>query len=324
MPLNPKNWWEADIDLMGRKGQWDAVVQAFASMSGRGWLRAECPMCLAEGASHDKKKSLGLNTATGGYNCYKCGARGRLPEEYQEQLGELIDLELVERRLDDRDDGDEIQRGDPAPGFVRIFEGAGLLDPAHNDIRFYVTAPKTVFLHGQRCRGIPAERARQMQMGTGVGRCTGRVVTPVLDWRDPAGPWLAWHGRDATGANLIPHLYSKHLNRDQTVWNGAAIFEKTDEPLFIMEGILDAQAVWPHGVACLGKPLKAHLNLFKYTTRPIAVCLDGDAWQEGWAYAMSLKLYGLPAANIRLPAKTDPDEVPRDWLFAEARKVLGL
>jgi len=312
-------WWKLETDIHGKRAQWDGVVSAFANAQGRGWLRAVCPMCEADG-SRDLKKSLGFYTFSGGYSCFKCGARGRLPAEYLVQLGSLVDLDLDDVELEQRH-ADE-RRGEPAPGFVRIFEGPGLDDPAHDLVRHYVCSPKAVLLNGKPCRGIPAQRAREMQMGTGTGKCGNRVVTPIFDMARPEGPWLAWHGRDITGESLVPHLYSRGLDRARTLWNGAALFIETDDPVFICEGVLDAQAAWPRGVACLGKPVPAHLDLFRRSTRPIVVCLDGDAWREGEALVMKLRLFGLRAVNLRLPPKTDPDDVTQDYLFSRARELL--
>lgn len=308
---------QSSADYLAKRAEWEAIVEAFTGASGKGWLRASCPACIAA-SGHDKKKSLGFNTATSGYNCNKCGMHGRLPPAYRAKLNDLIDLQDAPLF------GTQVETigVDPAPGFVPLFEEPYLSLPSLADLRRYVTAPKTERINGAPCRNIPEQRAREMHMGTGSYSCTGRIVTPILDWRGLTNRWLGWHGRDATGTNQIPHLYSPGLNRHITLWNGAALAADTDEPLFVCEGILDAQAVWPHGVACLGKPIPSHLSLLLTTQRPIVVCLDGDAWEEGWAFSVRLAMYHKRAAHIRLPPKTDPDEVPRDFLFEEARKAL--
>jgi hypothetical protein len=310
------DWWNVNPDVNGKRAERDAVVAAFANANGVGWLRAECPICIADG-SKDLKRSLGLNTATGGYNCYKCGARGRLRDEHIQQLGTLVDLEIDDVELDVTRFEDE-KFGEPAPGFVRVFEEPGLSNPEFDLVRHYVCSPSAVNINGQRCRGIPAQRAFEMQMGTGTGKCWNRLVTPILNPTNPNGPWLGWHGRDFTGESLVPHLYSKGLDRSKTMWNMEALRIETDFPLFVCEGILDAQTAWPHGVACLGKPIKEHVDFLRKVKRPIAVCLDGDAWREGEALTMKLKLFGKKAVNVRLPPKTDPGDLEQTTLFAQA------
>jgi hypothetical protein len=46
--------------------------------------------------------------------------------------------------------------------------------------------------------------------------------------------------------------------------------------------------------------------------------LDGDAWEAGRTIAKQLVHRGIRAGHVRLPARTDPDEVPLDELRAEA------
>ena len=48
----------------------------------------------------------------------------------------------------------------------------------------------------------------------------------------------------------------------------------------------------------------------------------GDAWEEGWALAMRLRLHGMRAGSVRLPPRKDPDQVDPAWLRAAARASL--
>lgn len=316
------NWWEKDIDLDGDRGVWDAVLGAYsgARPTHSGWVRARCPMCEEASGNIDKKASLGLNTKTGGYNCQKCLAHGRLPLSYRERLADVLDGDVEFSTA--VEPASIIRSVEPAPGFTPLF-GPGELTPAYAKILEYATNPKTVRnAGGKPCRGIPAERVVEMGLGTGTHKLTGRLVFPIFDWQNPLGPWLGWFARDATGMNPIPHLYSIGLSRHTTLWNAQALLVETDEPVFIMEGCLDAQAAWPHGVACLGKPLETHQVLFRRAKRPIVVCLDGDSWREGLALAWTLKHLGKRCVNLRLPAMRDPDDVPREFLFSEAARLL--
>jgi hypothetical protein len=49
---------------------------------------------------------------------------------------------------------------------------------------------------------------------------------------------------------------------------------------------------------------------------------DGDAWEEALMLAAQYRLLGHRAGYIRLPPKTDPDQVPHDWAMEEARRAL--
>ena len=79
---------------------------------------------------------------------------------------------------------------------------------------------------------------------------------------------------------------------------------------------------WPHAVAFLGKPSHEQVDMLMDCDRSIVIVLDGDAWREGWALAERLKLAGKRAAMVRLPPKTDPNDVDRRWLVTEARKAI--
>ena len=75
-------------------------------------------------------------------------------------------------------------------------------------------------------------------------------------------------------------------------------------------------------VACLGKPNEAHLALLQEARRPVVVVLDGDAWEEGEALSLRLRFEGLRAGFVRLPPKTDPDEVSPALVWDWARASL--
>jgi DNA primase len=108
------------------------------------------------------------------------------------------------------------------------------------------------------------------------------------------------------------------------LFNEAVLWVDTDEPVFAVEGVFDTTHVYPNAVAFLGKPLKSHILPLRAARRPVVVCLDGDAWEEGWALAMTLRHYGLRAGSIRLPARRDPNDMERVWLLEKARDSLTM
>jgi DNA primase len=107
------------------------------------------------------------------------------------------------------------------------------------------------------------------------------------------------------------------------MFNHATLLKETDTPAIIVEGVFDAIAFWPDAVAVLGKPTPAQVYALASARRPIAVVLDGDAWEEGEMLALKLRFEGQRAGSVHLPPRVDPDEVDRDWLRAEARSSLG-
>ncbi len=132
--------------------------------------------------------------------------------------------------------------------------------------------------------------------------------------------------RDYTGLSSVPYLYPKRMRRPELLYNEPALYVETDVPVLVCEGVFDAAVAFPDSVACLGKPLQAHVEKLRRARRPVVVCLDGDAWEEGWALAQTLKLHGVCAGNLRLPPKTDPEELGRGrkWLMQEARRCCGI
>jgi DNA primase len=145
------------------------------------------------------------------------------------------------------------------------------------------------------------------------------VVVPILS---PDGEWLGHVGRSWQKDAELPYLYGKGLQRRETLYNAAALNVQTDKPVMVVEGVLDALALWPDAVAVLGKPSEPQIWALADAARPVAVVLDGDAWSEGEALAMTLRLEGQRAGSVRLPPKTDPDEVDRGWLDEEVRRCL--
>jgi DNA primase len=98
------------------------------------------------------------------------------------------------------------------------------------------------------------------------------------------------------------------------LFNKSELFIDTPAPIFVVEGVFDALALYPHAVAVLGKPTTAQENIIAKTKRPICVALDGDAWQEGWAFAMRLRVRGRTAHPLKLPPCEDPATLGLAWL----------
>jgi hypothetical protein len=111
------------------------------------------------------------------------------------------------------------------------------------------------------------------------------------------------------------------MQRAKFLYNQAALYVETDAPVLIVEGVFDALPYWPHAVACLGKPGEVHRWLMTEAKRPIAVVLDGDAWEEGWGLSEWLRTeVNVPVGFVRLPPCTDPGSVDPAWLREEAKQ----
>jgi DNA primase len=119
------------------------------------------------------------------------------------------------------------------------------------------------------------------------------------------------------------YSYPKGMNRGDVLYRGAQLWEHTDEPLIVVEGVFDALYMWPHGVALLGKASEYQMEALFESPRPVVIILDGDAWEEAYAMKLRLQLHGKKhVGHVRLPPKKDPDDMPRDWLAEEIRRAL--
>lgn len=274
---------------------------AGARRSSGGWYRAACPYCLELTGKPDRRQSLGLKPAIAFFACFKCGTRGRLRD--------VPDAVLVAERV--APDRAPTPLKGPPPGYEPLWE-----DETWTSV-FFDRA--TGYL---RSRGVTQAVTRAARIGiASSGRLVGRVVVPVLDV--DGATWLGYSARDWTNRQDPRYRYPRGMKRGSLLYNWAALYVPTDEPLLLVEGVFDALPYWPDGVAALGKPGDFHRRLLAEAARPVAVCLDGDAWEEGWVVAEYLRLQGCRSGSVRLPPGADPNSVEHDWLREEARRCIA-
>lgn len=264
-----------------------------------GWWRSPCPFC--EG----RDPTLSYNPETGYWHCFRCRERGTLDvPEFLVGAGptpEQTAAELEEARR-------------PPEGYW----------PLAGDTS-YSFGPARDYLHN---RGVPETAWAEAQIGACVeGKYRGRIVVPNLQGD---GSWLGYTTRsyDKATPKKCAYRYPGGSWRGSVVWNVRALSVATDEPVYVVEGVLKGLPYWPHAVAHLGNSGPSAVTpqqfaMLAASRRPLAVVLDGDAHEQGWALAMRLRMEGCTAGSIRLPPNTDPDEVDAAWLWEEARASLG-
>lgn len=266
----------------------DLVLDAVAGrrVAASGWVRGNCPFCELKTGTADKRQCLGLHVFTGEWHCFRCASSGvllDLPEN----------VETIERR------GGEIEptKIELPEGFLPLFEEPGLSFPFTGAARDYLAA-----------RGLPAEVGHAAGIGVVlVGKYRGRVVVPVFD---PEGRKLVgWSARSYVESPWPKYLYPTGMDRRSIVYNGAALLRDTADPVFVVEGVFDALALWPDAVACLGKPSTPQIDAFTATRRPVVALLDGDAWRESLALMLRLRVRDHAAGSVRLPPRRDPATV---------------
>lgn len=280
-----------------------SAVRQLAEQSAQGtrgsgaWRRGICLACPTRTGKPDRRGCFSFNHLTGWYTCFKCGLGGRVKgfENVEYQAPDAPKLEHFEAPED----------------FLELCRGEGRTSMSLEPAREFL-----------RKRGLKDEALwKEARIGACLdGRFKGRVVVPILS---PEGVWKGYVGRSWHKKPDVPYLYPAGMNRRELLYNHAALLKQTETPVYVVEGVLDVLALWPDAVALLGKPSDAQVYSLAEASRPVVVCLDGDAWEEGEALTMRLQLEGQRAGNVRLPPKTDPDEVERAWLDAEAQRSLA-
>lgn len=256
------------------------------------WWRANCPFCPLALGKTDRKRALAIHADYGFYSCWRCGTKGKMDgtEEVPDEPKEEKPLEAME----------------PPEGFCLMGEEPGLSARGAADARAYLAS-----------RGLTVDMIRQAQIGACLsGPYLGKVVVPIFD--EPGERWLGWVGRTWFKKAPDPYRYPPGMPRGVVLYNHAAMHVETDRPCLIVEGVFDALALWPDGVALLGKQSEWQVQAMLAARRPVAVVLDGDAWEEGWALAMRLRMDGQRAGSVKLPPRMDPDDMPRPWIEEQA------
>lgn len=277
------------------------MAMATAHVRGSGWARAFCPFCDVIRGTPDRERALSIHTEHGGFHCHRCGTSGRLAGHEAEQT--LEDLRKV------RPNGDDAQK--PPPGFVFLQEEAGRESMALDPARDYLTL-----------RGVSEEVQAEIHVGAvASGDYANRVVIPVM--ADDA-TWMGWCARlwAAKCDKKKKYRFPNAMPRGEVLFNHRALYVRTDEPVYVVEGAFDVLPHWPHAVAVFGDVTQIQLETLALAHRPVVFVPDGDAWIKGEMLAYQLRLEGQMAGWVRLPPKKDPDEVPTDWLWEEARKNL--
>lgn len=272
----------------------DLVEEALGERAGER-VRAPCPLCIFLYGSRDKHGALSINTTTGWWRCFRCGACGRLRGYGDDDVG-------------DEEEPESTPALDLPPEFLPLESGSLVL--------------RRALRYALETRRVAPDAISTVGIGCALtGYWRNRLIVPI---RDIDGKLITYVGRAMSDEGTQRKYQYAQAPRGSTLFNEAALLEDTQRPALIVEGTLDAvvDGVWPNAVAVLGKPTKRQLVSLATSHRPLVVVLDGDAWAEGWALARRLRLMGVPAGSVRLPPKKDPDDVPAVDLWAAANRSL--
>lgn len=283
---------------MNRAERERIVRAALGSARARaGWMRARCPFC--EG----RDDSFSFHPETTYYHCFRCAKKGYL--EKQEGQEEFV----IPKQSEDEQARELRALTNPPDGFFLL---AGDTSESLGEARDYMHS-----------RGIPESVWHEAQVGAcAFGPYAGRVVIPNL-MQD--GSWYGYTTRAYSKAvpKKLAYKYPRGSWRGSVLHNQPALYEATEEILYVVEGAFDALFLWPHAVAVLGMPSEKQVQLLASSARPMAVVLDADAWQKGLALSLRLRLEGCRAGCVKLLDGADPDEVDRGDLWEWARDSLA-
>jgi hypothetical protein len=238
--------------------------------------------------------NLSINVGTGWWMCWRCSAKGRLPGVQHVLDGaRSFAAQAASAQLRDR------ERWQLPEGFVSLRDPYAANAAVLQGVLEYLEA------RGVHQR-IYEEAGLGAVLGGGVFWWRNRIVVPI---HDALGVLRGYVGR-TWYASTLPYMYPAGMQRGELLFNAGAIRIDTSEPLLVVEGVFDALPHWPYAVACLGKPTQAQYQLLLQARRPLAIALDRDAVDEGWALAQTLRLDGHRAACVVLPTSVkDPGEL---------------
>ena len=249
-----------------------------AKATDREYVYLRCPACQAD---TDRKRKLWVRRSDGVFACWRCGVRGRVPGVGSQELPEPDFAPPTTE-----------PEAEPIGRTVPVWERSQALQ-----------APQLA-LHR---RGVPPQVWRDAGLLYALdGRHKGRVAR-LVDAASPTRGWVAW---DWTGRRRPRYYTAKGTDR-RRVFLGEDVLRKPGKYVVVVEGMFDMLRLWPHAVACLGKPTRDQIVRLAGLDRPVVVVLDGDAWQEGYAAAEQVRLLGGECWAVLLPSGEDPDSVGR-------------
>jgi len=254
-----------------------------------GWVRGDCPFCVSRTGKVDRRRSLGVNVFTGFYVCHKCEVKGKI--EIDSDFETPSFLQETKTQIEQPE------------GFVPLWCDPGLTAEVFSEARGYL-----------RGRGYGRKSWADIKLGAvSSGYFANRIVIPIFKTKNRV-TWSGWVARDWTGYAIRKYLYPVGMNRNETMFEAWRLFDDSDAPLMIVEGVFDALPYHGDAIAVLGKPSHGQIELMKQSKRTMIVVLDGDAWETGFALSQKLKLNSCKANYVKLPAGEDPASVDHEWL----------
>jgi hypothetical protein len=289
--------------------------------------RVCCPFC----PTPDDKYHLYINPEYqgGSFNCYRCKKRGRGAGSMEELLG-VIGVVNIRQQLPKKELPQEI----PPPGSMRNLTE---LDAEHPAIIYLTKIRKRPFDPEELSRSygvMYCEQGRRFGSGDFMFDTTNTLVFPVWMW----GKLVGWQARllydpdkmddgqcaalgflqDKAGKWLRPPKYftSPGMEKGRILYNWDVA--RTCSPIVVTEGVFDAMAVGPAGVAIFGKGVsELQERILKTYCENVVIMLDpGDAREESRRLLRRLAL-ATSVLEVELKGEKDPGDTSTDEIWRQ-------
>ena len=242
--------------------------------SSSGWVTLRCEVC--NDHQHKKRGGFKFDQNNIGYNCFNCGATFQYDSDKPFVSDDMVrilraygipDSEFSQFKLEALRVGNRGKPSLPSPDKPAIHWPVPISKPASFiDIREDDSIWSTVAKEYLESRNIDWQLDSywiNADDGTPFAKAwKARVILPV---RNAQGALIFYQGRDLTG-KADPKYLSSPTPRSNVLYGMRELNANRDDPLFIVEGIFDAQAVG--GVAIFSnKPTKEQIAIINTSKR---------------------------------------------------------
>lgn len=289
-----------------------------------------CPFCVSNGEpTKDRKYKLYMNPNKGIYRCWRCDASGQLRDIF----GELKELENMVPAAHQQPTA--IPTNIDPPGSLLYLTDLELGHPAIE----YLTESRAVRFDPVEVQNVFGGRyCQQGKIFAGMYNTTNTLIFPIflngvlVGWQSRmlADPdqltdeymTIAGFRKDEDGEWIRPPKYftSPGFPKGEVVFNWDVA---TQTPyLVIVEGVFDAMAIGPSGIATLGKGVtdRQIANIIDFCgQRPdihVIIMLDDDAQEEAFQLHLKLNCY-VRVTNVLLQGYHDAGDTPREEIWRQ-------
>lgn len=265
-----------------------------------------CPFCVDRIGKVDTKGHMYVNEEKG-FFCHRCDAKGKvawlLKQLKIEQLdlqGEVPELTQLRMRIMEPDGNvrSPQEQNVHVPVEVSLPENTMNVWDNYKILRYAMSRGLSLY-----------DCAKYRLLGVIDKRGNERLLfTDYLD-----GKLVFWQARAIDDSVMPKYLTVEGVEKSHCVWNLSNV--DNSRIIYIAEGIMSARACGRNGVAIYGKSLsyvQQKMIEGKVGSSGVGVVLDGSALSEAYRIAVKFIKSKIPVSIIKLPGKSDPDELRKE------------